>query len=297
MARKSIPKEPAAKREYGRLLVARHRAKKAATTAHLQTSINAARQRLGLPPKTFLTTSNAMSKRGSPKMVYLPPKEEMAQMTSKELTKWKVKERKKRKLAKAREKKVWEDQLRAEWRMELIDLERQVKELDDAVREFAEPIVVEDNNESNGGELLEEVAGGVAVKNVKIEQAVSMEVDLQPESIKSNNFELDNKTSKKMEVTVATNDEISQDLCTLNLDIMDSQEFDQISYDIISCHQDVLTSKDLDFATEDELEDKFTIFDGEELFTSMDELIPVEDVRKEDLLFGNSITNMFDDST
>jgi hypothetical protein len=68
-------------------------------------------------------------------------------------------------LAKAREKKVWEDQLRAEWRMELIDLERQVKELDDAVREFAESIVVEDNNESNGGELLEEVAGGVAVKN------------------------------------------------------------------------------------------------------------------------------------
>jgi hypothetical protein len=79
---------------------------------------------------------------------------------------------------------------------------------------------------------------------------------------------------------------------------MDSQEFDQMPYDIISCHQDVLTSKDLDFATEDKLEDKlFTIFDGEELFTSMDELIPVEDVRKEDLLFGNSITNMFDNST
>jgi hypothetical protein len=300
MTKKSIPKDLAAKREYFRLSVARHRAKRANTTADLQTSINAARQRLGLPPKTFPTTPNSsISKRDTSKLklVYLPPEEELKQMTPEELSKWKVDERKKRKLARAREKKVWEDQLRAEWRRELIDLERRVKVLDEAAREFVDPIVVEENNIKNGGEL-EDVADGVAMENVKVEQVVSIEEDLKPESVKSNKVELDNKTSKKMEVTVSTNNEISQDLFTLNHDIMGSQDFYHILYDTSSGHQDVMvmTSKDLDFVTEDELEEEFTIFDGEELFTSMDELIPVEDMEKKDLLFENLILHVFDDS-
>lgn len=175
MTKTSIPKDPAARREYGRLSVALHRAKKAAYVSNLQNSVNYHRERLGLPPRHFSdhnnnTNGGSSSRRGSAKLVYLPPEEMLRRMTAEELTEWKVEERRKRKLQRAREIKAAEDRRTRELKEELNELERRVGELDAAVQVFVEPVVEE---ESAVGAAEEAVESGVDAAVFEMEEVPS----------------------------------------------------------------------------------------------------------------------------
>ena len=143
MTKRSTPKDSAARREYGRLSVALHRAKKAAYLSDLQDSINYHRERVGLPPRDFFNGSDGSNNRkGSKKLVYLPSEEMLVQITKEELTQWKINERRKRKRARGRERKMAEDQEMRELRKELTELEGMVGELDTGVEVYVKPVVV-----------------------------------------------------------------------------------------------------------------------------------------------------------
>eukprot|EP00956_Cyclotella_meneghiniana_P024422 scaffold48951_cov92-Cyclotella_meneghiniana.AAC.5 len=63
-------------------------------------------------------------------------------MTKEELTQWKINERRKRKRARGRERKMAEDQKMRELRKELTELEGMVGELDTGVEVYVKPVVV-----------------------------------------------------------------------------------------------------------------------------------------------------------
>ncbi|KAL3802022.1 hypothetical protein ACHAWO_002442 [Cyclotella atomus] len=114
-------------REYRRVRVAACRAKKARIIEDLQDAINANRAILDLPPQDF--TKKKSSRKGKARPKYEPPPEMMAKMSKAEITAWKLAERKKRRNEKGRRDKEREDELVQSLKIELLDLEREVRKM------------------------------------------------------------------------------------------------------------------------------------------------------------------------
>lgn len=310
MAKKSIPKDPTARREYGRLSVALHRAKKAATVTNIQNNINHHRQLLGMPPREFATPK--LSRRGSQKLVYLPPDEELAKMSNEELTQWKAEERRKRKLQRAREKKMLEDAMVKELKAELADLERRVRELDDGARFFVQPVAAAEA-------LVEDIIterskiDDTTEPPVKSEEFVLDEA-FQPEAVKSEN-DLDRKPKAiKNEFTISKVDTSSDgktfkaELFSIDLDMEPPQEFDPIPLDPLSnatigiedfagMDEDIAVEmlfKDDENGHDFQADDEFPITSTSDEIFEQEDLIGDNAIGVGDLMFGNSLVNVFD---
>lgn len=306
MPKKAIPKDAAARREYGRLSVALHRAKKAAAVTNLQNSINYNRQLLGMPPREF--TKAKLTRKGSQKMVYLPPEEEMAKMTGQQLTEWKAEERRKRKLQRAREKKVLEDLMAKELRDELTDLERRVKELDDGARNFVKPV-------AKVTLKLEDMVVEAATKNTHTPepvQSTTFAPDDAKTEVAKTDTNLDQKPKAiKNEVTISKVDESTEtktELFTLDLGMKAPDEFDPIPFDPVQ--DSTKTNQDFVDLYDEEVCDMFDV-DTKVLDFAVDDEFPIDNtsddvldygkmdegnvIGNEELLFG-TISDIFDDS-
>ncbi|KAL3784631.1 hypothetical protein ACHAWO_009895 [Cyclotella atomus] len=306
MAKNSIPKDPASRREYGRLSVALHRAKKAAAVTNIQNSINHHRQLLGMPPREF--TAVKLTRLSNQKMVYLPPEEELAKMTGDELSKWKTEERRKRKLQRAREKKELEDKMAMSLKAELADLERRVKELDDGARSFVQPVAADIIAKRIIAERFQ--IDGTA-KSVESE-AVSDEA--KPKAAKTEK-DLDQKPKATKNAFTISNVDTSNDgktskaeLFSLDLDMELPEDFDPIPLDPLSNAtigiQDFvdldddyavdMLFKDDDQGRDFQIDDEFPVISTSDEMFEPEDLVGDDAIGDGDLLFGNSLVDVFD---
>jgi hypothetical protein len=328
MAKNSIPKDPASRREYGRLSVALHRAKKAAAVTNIQNSINHHRQLLGMPPREF--TAVKLTRLSNQKMVYLPPEEELAKMTGDELSKWKTEERRKRKLQRAREKKELEDKMAMSLKAELADLERRVKELDDGARSFVQPVAAADTLVNDI--IAERVQIDATAKSVESEavsdeakpKAAKTEKDLDQKPKATKNASTISKvdTSSDGNTSMATKNAFTismvdtssdgktskAEFFSLDLDMEPPEDFDPIPMDPLSnatigiqdfVDMDDEYAVDMLFKDDDKGRD-FQIDDEFPIISTADEMFEPEDlfgddaIKDGDLLFGNSLVDVFD---
>jgi hypothetical protein len=306
MAKNSIPKDPASRREYGRLSVALHRAKKAAAVTNIQNSINHHRQLLGMPPREF--TAVKLTRLSNQKMVYLPPEEELAKMTGDELSKWKTEERRKRKLQRAREKKELEDKMAMSLKAELADLERRVKELDDGARSFVQPVAAADTLVNDI--IAERVQIDATAKSVESE-AVSDEA--KPKAAKTEK-DLDQKPKATKNAFTISNVDTSNDgktskaeLFSLDLDMELPEDFDPIPLDPLSNAtigiQDFvdldddyavdMLFKDDDQGRDFQIDDEFPVISTSDEMFEPEDLVGDDAIGDGDLLFGNSLGDVF----
>ena len=331
MAKKPI-KDLASRREYYRLSVAVHRAKKAKSLADIQKSINCHREKLGLPLKNFTKPKHSM--KGCSRVIYLPPEEELAKMSKQELSTWKKEEQRKRKIQRAHEKKVLDEIEMRELKEELANLVECVRQLDDGVKKFAKPVTNEGLGKMNGvldgkngvvGEkslqleaVYHDKGTEVGFKNFKIEvdtkvpkpeltkSEFNMEIDkaqyveshTKPEDVKLVD-NLDTKPAPKNKVMITESDASDATLTMFKLDLgaPSPEELDLIQFDPMS--DDLYVDTTLVSILDD------SSITADHVFSTNDKLLVADSMPEfvdsvgllgdENLLSGDALVRVFDD--